>query len=308
MPHAHAVALARVALAAACPTGPELFARLVAELAAALEVPLVLLAVFAEDSGATLHTLAASLDGDTGRDIDYPAEGIACIDARAAGFQFVPGGLVRHLPAQSVLAREHMDALAALPLTDSAGEPLGLLLALDRRPLAPDDAERIEDLLKIVAARAASEIERTRTDETLRAVALAVSASRSSTVFDELVRLLATILHVEVAFIARHDPAQPGRMRLLAIYCDGRVERDVPYPLEGSPCATVLGQRFRAYPVGVQSLFPADREVRELGVDSYAGHPLASLDGTPLGTMSVASRRPLTRVGRIKATLKIFAV
>lgn len=308
LPAAHAQALARVALAAARPAGPELFTELVRELAAGLGVALVLLAVYADDARGTLHTLAASLDGDADAGIDLPPEGLPGIDAHAGAFQFVPSGLLRQLAPASALARERMDAAAALQLADSAGEPLGFLLAVDRRPLPLGDAACVEALLKVAAARAAAEIERTRTDETLRAVALAVSASRSSTVFDELVRLLATILHVEVAFIARHDPARPDRMRLLAIYCDGRVERDVGYPLAGSPCATVLGQRFRAYRTGVQALFPTDQEVRDLGVEGYAGHPLASLDGTPLGIMSVASRRPLVRVGRIKATLKIFAV
>jgi PAS domain S-box-containing protein len=299
--------VARLAVAAARPASPELFSDLVRELAAALGVPMVLLAAFGEDSH-TLHTLAASLDGRADPDVDYPAEGLPGVDAHARSCQFLPSGVLAQLPAHSTLAAQRMDALAALPFTDSAGEPLGLLLAMDRRPMAAGEASRIADMLEIVAARAAAEIERTRTDETLRAVALAVSASRSGSVFDELVRLLATILHVEVAFIARHEPEHPERMRLLAIYCDGKVERDIDYPLAGSPCATVLGRRFRAYPTGVQALFPTDEEVRELGVDSYAGHPLVSLDGTPLGIMAVACRRPLARVSRVKATLKIFAV
>ncbi|HSW21005.1 MAG TPA: hypothetical protein VLJ86_27530, partial [Ramlibacter sp.] len=48
-----------------------------------------------------------------------------------------------------------------------------------------------------------AEIERARADETLRAVALAVSGAPGGNVFGELVGLLASILHVEVAFIAR---------------------------------------------------------------------------------------------------------
>ena len=142
----------------------------------------------------------------------------------------------------------------------------------------------------------------------LRAVALAVSASRGETAFAELVRLLATILHVEVAFIARIEPGCPGRLTMLAMSCDGQLVQDFRYPLAGSPCETVLGQRFRAYPAGVQARFPDDVELRDLDAEGYAGSPLAGLDGHPIGIISVASRRPLSQLHRIKATLKIFGV
>ena len=308
MTPAESRALARVAMAGARTRGTELFTDLARELASGLDVALVLLAVFAEDARNTLHTLAVCLDGRTDVAVDYPALGLHCIDARTCAFQRMPSGLLAQLPAGSALDAECMDSLAAFPLADGAGEPLGLVIAMDRRPLPEGKAGLTEAMLRIVASSAAAEIERTRTDDTLRAVALAVSASRGGTVFDELVRLLATILHVEVAFIARHEPGPPEGMRLLAICCDGKVQRDTRYPLAGTPCATVLGQRFRAYPTGVQSLFPMDLEVRDLGVEGYAGHPLSSLDGTPLGIVAVASRQPLTRVSRVKATLKIFAV
>jgi PAS domain S-box-containing protein len=207
-------------------------------------------------------------------------------------------------------ARKRMDSFAAYPLNDSAGDPLGLVVAMDRRPIAAGDADHAEAMLKIIAGRVAAEIERERTDEALRAVALAVSGSRSGTVFDELVRLLATILHVEVAFIARYEPAQPDSLRMLAMYYDGQVVQDITYPLAGTPCETVLGQRFRAYPSDLQALFPLDEDARQQCTVSYAGHPLVALDGSPLGIVSVAARRPIppAQIDRVEAMLKIFAV
>ena len=97
------------------------------------------------------------------------------------------------------------------------------------------------------------------TDDTLRAIALAVSASPGGSPFDDLVRLLTTILRVDVAFIARRDDGAPDRMRMLALCCDGHVMQDIPYPLAGSPCATVVGQRFRLYASDLQGRFPDDR-------------------------------------------------
>src|SRR5207253_1484601 len=135
--------------------------------------------------------------------------------------QFQPG---------SLFAQERMDAVAVLPVTDSSGETMGLLVAMGRQPLTAEDAERVDLLLTIAAARAAAEVERARTDETLRAVALAVSESRSGSVFEELVRLLATILQVEVAFVAQPDVTLPGGLRILAMRCGDKMLHDIPYP------------------------------------------------------------------------------
>src|SRR5688500_7503765 len=68
-------------------------------------------------------------------------------------------------------------------------------------------------------------------DETLLAVARAVSESCSGSVFDDLVRLLATILHVDVAVVARQEEAHPDGLRVLAMYCDGQVHQGMEYSL-----------------------------------------------------------------------------
>jgi PAS domain S-box-containing protein len=301
-------ALRRVALAVAHPGGANLFADLALELAASLQVAIVFVAVFADGSRSVMRTLAACLDGRMLRNFDYPLAGSPCAAVVGRSCQFIGTGLLPRLAARSLFAREGMNSFAAFPLNDRTGEPLGLVVAMDRQPIAAGDADHAEAMLKIIAGRAAAEIERERTDQALRAVALAVSASRSGTVFDELARLLATILHVEVAFIARYEPAQPQTLRMLAMYYDGQILQDVSYAVAVTPCETVLGQCFRAYPAGLQTLFPHDQDVRAQCTESYAGHPLVALDGSPLGIVSVASRRVLTQLGRVEAMLKIFAV
>ncbi|HEX7890672.1 MAG TPA: PAS domain S-box protein [Ramlibacter sp.] len=303
-----ALPLARLVLSGTQATGQELFTLLVRELAATLEAPLVFLAAAKPKAGGTLRTLAACLDGQVRANFSFPAAALPEAALPPGACHFIPDGALAQWQPRSLFARQRMDAFLALPLADSAGEPLGMLVAMHRRPLAGSEVGRMEALLHIAAGRASAEIERHRTDETLRAVALAVSASRSGSVFDELVRVLATVLQVEVAFIAQPDAERPGGMRMLALYCGGKVLQDIAYPLAGSPCATVVGQCFRAYPGHVQSHFPDDRELRGLGVESYAGHPLVAGDGSALGLVSVASQRPLAHLDRVKATLKIFAV
>jgi hypothetical protein len=234
--------LAGLALASARAHGPGLFDQLTRELAMALDVPLVLLAVVTEEGPELLRTLAVCLDGQPLPPFDFHACEIE-----------KPGS------PSSFFERQGMASAWTVPFADSTGQPLGVVVAMDRRQAEPADAAWARDLLEVVAGRAAAEIERARTEETLRAVALGVSESRSGSVFEGLVRLLATILQVDVAFIAQPDAAADGGMRMLALSCAGQVVQDVPYSLAGTPCATVLGQCFRAYPSGVQGLFPQDR-------------------------------------------------
>ena len=301
-------ALRRVALAVAHPGGQRLFDHLVAELADAMRVSVVFVATFADDAQTVLRTLAARLDGRALRDFDYPLEGSPCAQVVGRAFRFVASGVAGEFRPGTLFAAKAMDSYAAYPLTDSSGAALGLLVAMDRRPIADGDSAHAEAMLKIVAGRLAAEMERTRTDEILRSAALAVSGARSGTVFDELVRLLAAILHVEIAFVARQQPEDPDGLRMLAMVCDGQIVRDVRYPIVGTPCETVLGQQFRAYPQQLQELFPDDHDARVQCAESYAGFPLVALDGAPLGVLSVASRRVLTQPDRIESMLKIFAV
>src|SRR6478752_9831297 len=89
-PSADGEALSRVALAVAHPGGPELFADLVHELAAGLQVPAVFVAVFPEHSRTTMRTLAVSLDGRSLPNFEFPVAGVLAAAIARRSFQFIP--------------------------------------------------------------------------------------------------------------------------------------------------------------------------------------------------------------------------
>ena len=299
-------AMFRAAQAVAQAGGPNLFADLVRELADTLRVDTVFVAVFSDETRHQMRTLAVLLDGQPLQNFDYLLEGTPCAKVVGRAFRHVLSGVAAEFQPGTIFAAKGMDSYAAFPLIDSDGNPLGLLVAMDRRPIA--DGALAEALLKIFAGRMVAEIERSRVDEALRAAALAVSSTRGDSVFVELVRLLAAILHVEMAFISRHESDDPQGLRLLAMQCDQQMLQDVRYPVQGTPCETVLGQRFRVYPDRLQQRFPEDTDAQVQGIESYAGCPLIGQDGASLGTVAIASRSPLVHVERIESVLQIFAV
>ena len=158
----------RAAQAAGRPAGPELLAELVRELADIVGSATAFIAVFTDDSHVQLGTLAAVLDGKPLRNFQFALGDSARATVVGRTYRHVASGAAAELPPDTALAAQGMDSSAALPLDDSAGHPLGLLVAMDRKPMA--DAALAEALLRIFAVRAAAEIERLRAGEALERV------------------------------------------------------------------------------------------------------------------------------------------
>ena len=303
-----AQAMYRAAQAAAHPGGPSLMGDLVRTMAETLGAATAFVAVFSDESRSVMRTLAAVLDGRTLQNFDYVLAGTPCAQVVGRSFRYVARGVAAEFRPDTIFAAKGMDAYAAFPLNDRDGRPLGLLVSMDRRPIA--DPALAEALLKIFAGRIVAEIERERADAELRAAALAVSHARGESVFSELARYLATVLHVEVAFISRQDRKDKDMLRMLALHCDGQTCAELAsYPLQGTPCGEVYGRQFRAWPSGLRQHFPEGPDEALLpGAESYAGVPLNDSSGAPLGVIAVASRRPLTQLDRVESMLQIFAV
>ena len=160
-----------------------------------------------------------------------------------------------------------------------------------------------------VCGIAADITDRKRTQDALTSAALAVSSAQAASVFQELVRYLATILEVDAALVATPcEGPDSGKMRMHAFYLDGKVRENFDYALTGTPCETVVGHEFRIYPSALRERFSGDPEFRELGFESYAGFPLTDGSGAPIGLISVLSRKPMVNSEFIESILKIFAV
>src|SRR5262249_21110709 len=143
----------------------------------------------------------------------------------------------------------------------------------------------------------------------LTSAALAVSSAQGATVFQELVRYLAMILEADAALITTpFDGKAACNMRVHAFFLDGEIRENFEYPLTGTPCETVVGQRFRIFPSGLRERFAGDLDLQRMGLESYAGFPLADSAGAPLGLISVMSRRAMTNAEFVESILKIFAV
>jgi len=298
--------LHRVALAAARSSSPALLDELLRETATSVGAAAGLVAVYTSEAKTRVRTVAALVDGKSLANFEYDLAGTPCEQVVGSEFRHVVDGVATRFGGSGLFAAARMDSYAAYPLCDSRGERLGLLAVLDRAPLK--DVALAEAVLKIVGSRIAAELERATADAVLRTAALAVSSARGPEVFRELARALAAILRVDIAFIARPSTTQPGTMEVLAMQLDGVPVEGGHHLIEGSPCAVVLREGFRAFPERVAELFPHDAQLVAHGVEGYAGYPLTDLSGATLGIVTIASRKPLHRLDRLQSMMQIFAV
>ena len=162
--------LRRAALAVSAAEGGEVYERLAGELADILGVAIGFIAVFADPARSQMRMLAFRLDGKLRAPFTYALEGSPCATVVGKQFRCVPSGARKEFPNDDLFAKLGLESYAAFPLNDAAGAPLGLIGAMDRRPL--EDVALCEAILKIFAMRAAAELEaraREQADEALRA-------------------------------------------------------------------------------------------------------------------------------------------
>jgi PAS domain S-box-containing protein len=160
-------ALTRAALAVSGAGGEQVFGQLVLQLAQILGVGAAMIAVFVDATRSRMRALATCLDGRLLKPFEYELASSPCAGVIGRDYRFVASGVNPEFRAGSIFAEQGFDSYAAYSLADSAGGQLGLMVVMDRRPLA--SRELTEAMLKIFAVRAAAEIERSRAEAALRA-------------------------------------------------------------------------------------------------------------------------------------------
>jgi len=148
---------------------------------------------------------------------------------------------------------------------------------------------------------------RKRTEEALHHAALAVSQADGEGLVQALTRYLATILVVDIALIGVIEGEGDRRVvRTIGGFGDGEFRENFSYPLNATPCQTVL-EGFRCYRSGVREAFPDSRALGMQDIEGYAGYPLRGSDGQLLGVIAALSRMPMEDEALIESVLKIFA-
>jgi formate hydrogenlyase transcriptional activator len=165
--------------------------------------------------------------------------------------------------------------------------------------LALENARLFDEMRREIALRRDAE-------QTLRSVVQGTAAVTGSDFFASLVSHLAAALQVPFAFAAACR-APATQARTLAFWCNDRLVDNVSYDIEHTPCRGVLAGEVCHYPERIREFFPKDRDLVELGAESYLGVPVRSRGGVVIGHLAVLDTRPMAPPPRGLSLLEIFA-
>jgi formate hydrogenlyase transcriptional activator len=140
----------------------------------------------------------------------------------------------------------------------------------------------------------------------LRAISEGTAGSTGEEFFRNLVRHLAAAIDAHHAFVAEFADVN-SRVRTLAYWSQDHIRDNQEWDLAGTPCQDVLRGSICHHPVGVKDLFPLDRDLMEMGIESYLGVPLCDATGGVLGHLAVFDERPMPAEPRRLFTFRIFA-
>ncbi|MBP1771393.1 MAG: sensor hybrid histidine kinase [Holophagaceae bacterium] len=120
-----------------------------------------------EGDGLSARTLAVWCDGRFEDNISYGLKDTPCADVVGKSVCCFPAGVAARFPEDKVLQDLRAESYVGVTLWDHTNQPIGLIAIIGRRPLA--DPAVGQSVLKLVAGRAAGELERLKAEVQLRA-------------------------------------------------------------------------------------------------------------------------------------------
>lgn len=144
-------------------------------------------------------------------------------------------------------------------------------------------------------------------ENALRDIAHGFSTVSSANYFTELVQYLSNTLGVRYVLVGGVEQETGDTVQTIAVCENGEIVENMSYNMEGTPCHNVYKNELCYYPADVQDQFPKDDLLKEMGVNAYAGIPLLSSKGTPIGILSVLHDTPFENQSIIESTLQVFA-
>ncbi len=148
---------------------------------------------------------------------------------------------------------------------------------------------------------------RRRAEDTLRAITEGTAAVTGADFLYALVRSIAQALHVRYAFVTECLPGESGKVRVRAFWKSTGFGEGFDYEVAATPCAAVLEGAVGYYCRAVQQEFPGDKDLEDLGAESYAGLPLVASSGEVIGHIAVLDDKPMTNPPAGLPVLQVFA-
>ncbi len=206
------------------------------------------------------------------------------------------------------------DTFTQLDVRDARGEDSGIQLSFYSASKVIDRETKLRlggQAATYVAGafnRLNSENRNERRESILRTLFSKTSGVTGQDFFDTLVRQLAELLNVDFVLATRFTDRSRLRLSPISFWAKGEFKAIEPYPIENTPCGTVLETGELAIETGIQSKYPKDLDLVELGVDSYIGISIQNPIGEPIGHLCALDSDKIEGSKRALELLRFFAI
>ena len=148
--------------------GEEFFRVLVRDMAEALDVTYVITGrVIPMGEGEGIRTLAVWGGGQFLPNMEYSLMHTPCQDVTCQTMCFHGSGIQQDYPLDTLLVEMQAESYVGMPMVDTEGKTLGILSAIDTKPIDENKRLLALSLLSIFAARAAAELQHQEREQLL---------------------------------------------------------------------------------------------------------------------------------------------
>ncbi len=162
----HEQAIKDIAAGVSTATGDTFFQQLVEHIATIFKADYALIGLLNKSNEKMVNTLAVYANGKIVDNIEYPLEDTPCSNVINENTCVYERNVQQQFPKDKMLKEMNVEGYIGKALRNSRGEPLGILIVLDHKPL--QHTKQMAELLDIFAARASGETARLVAEQTLR--------------------------------------------------------------------------------------------------------------------------------------------
>ncbi|HDY84230.1 hypothetical protein LCGC14_0844280 [marine sediment metagenome] len=149
--------------------------------------------------------------------------------------------------------------------------------------------------------------ERKQNEQVLRLLAESGDVG-DETIFQLMVKQLAQSQNSRYAFIAMLSETIENQIDTFAVWADGSYRDNFSYSLKGTPCQNVTMEGICFYPDNIQTLFPDDQLLVEMGAVSYQGIVLKNSQSKAIGLLAILDDAPMSKSKHAESLLNSLAV